>query len=248
MTTRSRSLREKQPQASTTHDRWLVSYADFVTLLFALFVVLFASARHNTSAVRNLSKSVHAGFDQLGMPRPDPPAQIEQRDPIETESASGSSSSFADVNNQLHSALSDSIAKHQVIVEQNRDGLVISLRELGFFNSGNAELLATAREPLVRAAKILSEHHLEMRVEGHSDDQPIHNSYFQSNWQLSTARAMTVLLLLVNECNFDPQKISLAGYGPYRPIASNDTAEGRRMNRRVDLVILEDDHKDKAAH
>lgn len=210
--------------------------------------MLFASVQHNNPGVRSLSKSVHAGFDQLGVRRPDLSEQVGRGRPTKTESPAASTSSFAELNDQLRSALSDSIAKHQVIVEQNRAGLVISLRELGFFNSGNAQLLVTAREPLIRAARILSAHHLEMRVEGHSDDQPIHNSSFSSNWELSTARAMTVLLLLVNECNFDPQKISLAGYGPYRPIASNDTAEGRRMNRRVDLVILEDEHEGKPAH
>jgi chemotaxis protein MotB len=82
------------------------------------------------------------------------------------------------------------------------------------------------------------QHDLELRVEGHSDDQPIHNAEFRSNWELSTARAMTVLLLLVDDSGYDPRKISVAGYGQYRPVADDATPEGRRMNRRVDLVVL----------
>ncbi len=76
-------------------------------------------------------------------------------------------------------------------------------------------------------------------MEGHSDDQPIHNAVFASNWELSAARAMTVLLLLVNETHYDPTRISVAGYGPYRPVADNGTLEGRQKNRRVDLVVLD---------
>ena len=89
-----------------------------------------------------------------------------------------------------------------------------------------------------RIATVLTQHGLDLRVEGHSDDQPIHTAQFRSNWELSTARAMAVLMLLVDESGMDPTKISVAGYGQYRPIADNSTPEGRQMNRRVDLVVV----------
>jgi chemotaxis protein MotB len=79
---------------------------------------------------------------------------------------------------------------------------------------------------------------LDLRIEGHSDDQPIHTAEFRSNWELSTARATAVLLLLINDSGVDPRKISVAGYGQFRPLADNATPEGRRMNRRVDLVVV----------
>jgi chemotaxis protein MotB len=115
---------------------------------------------------------------------------------------------------------------------------VISLKELGFFDSGQAALLPGAASKIERIAKVVSRPGLELRVEGHSDDQPIHNSQFRSNWELSAARAMAVLLLLVNDAGYDPRKISASGYGQYRPVADNLTPEGRRMNRRVDLVVV----------
>jgi chemotaxis protein MotB len=115
---------------------------------------------------------------------------------------------------------------------------VISLRELGFFNSGQAVLEPGAAGKIEKIARILSQQKLELRVEGHSDDQPIKTDQFHSNWELSTARAMSVLLLLVNEAGFDPSKISVVGCGQYRPIADNATPEGRKMNRRVDLVVV----------
>jgi chemotaxis protein MotB len=118
------------------------------------------------------------------------------------------------------------------------EGFVISLKDLGFFNSGEAVLLPGAADKIERIAKVLSQHGLELRVEGHSDDQPIHTPEFRSNWELSTARAMTVLMLLINESRLDPTKVSVAGYGQFRPIADNATSDGRQMNRRVDLVVV----------
>ncbi len=112
------------------------------------------------------------------------------------------------------------------------EGFVISLKELGFFDSGQAVLRPGAADKIEQIAKVLAQHGFYLRVEGHSDDQPIHTPQFDSNWELSTARAMAVLTLLINQSGLDPAKISLAGYGQYRPIADNATADGRRMNRR----------------
>lgn len=223
------------------HERWLLSYADFVTLLFALFVVLFASARHDNENLAKLSKSIHSGFDSLGANSASDatPAKdgklVEHLDAIAMTPGTAESQVLA---TEMASVLKSPIAKHQIIMQTTQEGLVISLRELGFFQSGDARLLPEASEPLRQIAGVLAQHRYAVRVEGHSDDQPIHNAAFQSNWELSTARGMTVLLLLLNNSSLDPARISLAGYGQYRPVADNSTAEGRRTNRRVDLVIL----------
>jgi chemotaxis protein MotB len=125
------------------------------------------------------------------------------------------------------------------VLQVTPEGFVISLKELGFFNSGQAELLPGAAEKIEKIAKVLSKPGLEIRVEGDSDNQPIHNDQFRSNWELSTARAMAVLRLLVDDAGFDPKKLSASGYGEFRPVADNATPEGRRMNRRVDLVVVQ---------
>jgi len=135
--------------------------------------------------------------------------------------------------------MGNELRTHQVTMQITPEGFIISLKELGFFDSGKAELRPGAQEKLARIAKVLSKPGLELRIEGHSDNEPIHNDEFKSNWELSTARAMTVLLMLVNERGFDPRHISASGYGEYRPTADNSTAEGRRANRRVDLVVLQ---------
>jgi chemotaxis protein MotB len=237
------------------HDRWLVSYADFMTLLFAFFVVLFASSYRDSQAIKRLAEAIHIGFQKLGAfsggqsnngvayPNLAPDTSI-YTPPVQgtkagqNKASAASSIDIAELQRQLEAAIGTELRNHEVVMHVTPEGFVISLKELGFFNSGQAVLLPGAAEKIERIAKVLTQHGLELRVEGHSDDQPIHNALFRSNWELSTGRAMAVLLLLVNDSDFDPRKISVAGYGEYRPIADNTTPEGRRMNRRVDLVVV----------
>ena len=153
--------------------------------------------------------------------------------------AAATSARHLKLQKQLEAAMGKELKNHEVVMRVTPEGFVISLNELGFFNSGQADLLPGAADKIKRIAKVLSHPGLEIRVEGHSDNQPIHTAQFQSNWELSTARAMTVMQMLVNEAGFDPNHISISGYGQYRPVADNATPEGRRLNRRVDLVVVE---------
>jgi chemotaxis protein MotB len=118
------------------------------------------------------------------------------------------------------------------------EGFVISLHELGFFDSGEAKLMPGATDKIKRIATVLTQYGLDMRVEGHTDDVPIHNAAFASNWDLSTARAMAVAMMLLNESGVDPRRMSIAGYAQYHPSAPNDSPDGRRANRRVDIVVV----------
>ena len=246
-------------------DRWMVSYADFITVLFAFFVVLFACSYRDNQTVKRLSQAIHIGFQQLGAfsggqsdygvayrdlaLNGTPGAVPVQPEPVRTnypgQKAGDDNQSQAtgvdigELQRQLEASIGKEIRNHEVIMRVTPEGFVISLKDLGFFNSGEAVLLPGAANKIERIAKVLSQHGLDLRVEGHSDDQPIHTAEFRSNWELSTARAMTVLLLLVNDSGVDPRKVSVAGYGQFRPIADNATSDGRQMNRRVDLVVVE---------
>ncbi len=229
---RARARRVSRQEALVSRDRWLVSYADFVTLLFAFFVVLFATSRHSTEALGKLSGAIHSGFG--GRAAGPLPQQDELPSSINRPAAPDLDALQAPLNTVLHA----SIARHEVSLQQTADGLVISFQELGFFHSGEATLLPGQAATIEQAGAVLQQRGVGVRVEGHSDDQPIHNAVFASNWELSAARAMTVLLLLVDQAHYDPTRISMAGYGPYRPVADNATLEGRQKNRRVDLVVL----------
>lgn len=238
------------------HERWLISYSDFITLLFAFFVVLFASTYRDNQQIRKLSRAIHNGFQTLGAFSTDESgsggpyaslaadqdtntSRVHNDQDTQNPASAGSTTDMLDLKRQLEAVMGKELANHEMNLEVTPEGFVISLRELGFFDSGQAELLPGAGAKILGVAKVLSRPGLEIRVTGHSDDQPIHTAQFASNWELSTARAMTVLRLLVNDGGFDPTRISAAGFGEYRPIADNSTPEGRRMNRRVDLVVLQ---------
>lgn len=226
------------------HERWLVSYADFMTLLFALFVVLFASSYHDKKAIQRVSSAVRTGFQEMGsfsvstnMPEVSSELSNVNTVPASTENKN-SGIDVVELQKKLNKALGKEIERQEVVLRMTPEGFVISLHELGFFDSGEARLLPGASDKIKQIAKVLMQYGLDMRVEGHSDDVPIHNVAFSSNWDLSTARATAVAMMLLNDSGFDPRRMSIAGYAQYHPIASNDTPEGRRANRRVDIVVL----------
>lgn len=251
--------RRKKNHGSVSHERWLVSYADFITLLFAFFVVLYASSQVDQRKVGQMSRAIEGGFADLGMfsktkqetilrmeTAPQPAGVtapvFPQLDHLVNDMATGRKSprtvSVSQVKRQLEAALQDEIRNKQVEMRVVPDGLVVSLREVGFFNSGEARLLPGAEPVLAHIGQALASRGFDFRVEGHTDDVPIHNAAYRSNWELSTARATEVVSVLVSRYRFDPAKISVAGYAQYRPVADNTIEEGRRKNRRIDLVVL----------
>ncbi len=247
--------RRAMAEGPANHDRWLVSYSDLITVLFALFVVLFASSYRDNQVVRKFSQAIHVGFQQMGafpvsklepnspepnsIPHPNVGPLPLSPDLTQKETLpAGSAVDFAELQRQLEGAIGQEIRNHEVVMRVTPEGFVISLKDLGFFNSGQAVLLPGASGKIRRIATVLAQQGLELRVEGHTDDPPIHTDQFRSNWELSTARAMAVLMLLVDDSGIDPRKMSVAGYGQFRPVADNATPEGRQMNRRVDLVVV----------
>src|SRR5208283_1305153 len=142
------------------------------------------------------------------------------------------------IRGELESALAGEIKRNEVALHLEPDGLVISLREAGFFDSGSAAMKAQAEEAFRRVAKILQEHPYGVRIEGHTDTVPIHTSQFASNWELSTARATELVKVLIEQNGISAERLSAAGYAEFHPVASNSTGRGRQLNRRVDVVIL----------
>jgi chemotaxis protein MotB len=237
-----------------SHDRWLVSYADFITLLFAFFVVLYASSQADKKKQTMVSNSIESAFRALGL-FPDA-----KRRPGNVSNAGQGSEAPAmpmnivmgedvlapakvkedleHVRQELEQTLPNEVAQHTVSIQMGRDGLVISLREAGFFNSGSAtpkpETLGTLRQIGVSLGRTP----YDLRIEGHTDNIPIHNDEFDSNWELSSARATRIARVFLDLKAIPPERISAAGYSEFHPVAGNDTAEGRAENRRVDLVVL----------
>lgn len=241
--------RRKASEQHVGHDRWLVSYADFITLMFAFFVVLYASAEMDKKKIAKLSAAIEGAFQQMGVFSKTASGNDDSNeekigtfcaatDPTRKTEVNASSREDAyALQRELERILGSEIKQHEIEMRVTPEGLVLSLREVGFFNSGQVRLMPSALPKLARIAQVLNIHGFDIRVEGHTDDVPIHTATYQSNWELSTARATEVVTLLVERYHLDPLRIAAAGYGPYRPVTANDTAEGRSMNRRVDLVI-----------
>ena len=252
--------RRKRTHGHANHERWLVSYADFITLLFAFFVVLYASAQVDHRKIGQLAMAIQVAFQQLGvfpangdqlhlpLPSNTPPVVEQAKQELEVhrinppaQDESDSEANDPDLSvlqNQLQQALEKEIATHTVALHRETDGLVISLREFGFFDSGSAAIKTEALPALDRIAAILAQRICRLRIEGHTDNVPIHTTQITSNWELSTARATELVRLLIQRYSFAPERLSAAGYAEYHPIASNATAQGRAQNRRVDLVVL----------
>jgi chemotaxis protein MotB len=243
----------KRSRQHANHDRWLVSYADFITLLFAFFVVLYASAEVDRHRMNQLAVAIQAGFQNMGVftNTPKQPLILAPR-AADISSSAASELTEPELRNikreneekgLLRARLESELQKQQipsnyVSVREGADGVIVSLREVGFFDSGSARIRTESAPIFKQLVTLIAEQHRPLRVEGHTDDVPIHNPLFNSNWELSTARATEVIRLLVTQYGFDPEDLSAAGYAEFHPIASNDTSECRSANRRVDIVVL----------
>jgi chemotaxis protein MotB len=142
------------------------------------------------------------------------------------------------LRDHLTGLLSNQIAEHVVALHLGRNGLTISLREAGFYSSGSAMPHPQSKATIDKIAKALAAEPYDIRIEGHTDNVPIHTAQFSSNWELSTARATELAQMFIVNYGIAPERLSAAGYAQYHPVASNATAAGRAKNRRVDIVVL----------
>jgi chemotaxis protein MotB len=246
------------------HERWLVSYADFITLLFAFFVVLYSASKADQKKRSQVADSINSAFrtlgifpDSKGKPSTAETAENGSEKPTEPMSvvvgqdvlsAARVQQDLERIRDQLQQTLAKQIAQHSVSIQMGRDGLVISLREAGFFDSGSAAPKPESISTLRQIASSIGHTAYNVRVEGHTDNVPIHTGEFDSNWELSSARATRIARLFLDLNAIAPDRLSAAGFAEFHPVAGNDTAEGRAQNRRVDLVVMPRSQIDFSAH
>jgi chemotaxis protein MotB len=254
--------RKKKPEEHENHERWLVSYADFITLLFAFFVVMYSISSVNEGKYRVLSDSIVAAFDptRQGLPiklsSPLKPPILE-RDvvspaydkailenqypnvPAVTQASEEDKKNLLEIARQVESNMSDLIDENIVKVKKNDLWIEIEIKSSILFPSGSASLEPKARPVLQEVAGILGKFPNQIQVEGFTDNVPIANETFPSNWELSAARAASVVHLFA-ESGLAPARMSAIGYGEFKPVADNNTAAGRSQNRRIGVVLLSD--------
>jgi len=254
--------RKKKHEKEPNLERWLVSYADFITLLFAVFVTLYAMSQTDKQKVDQLIQSLRESFgyaksasasqkvnmlgttDLRSIPAiqpeilvPGPRPSSKHGDSRGTGRTHAEEKDFREIKTAIEAYLLKNKAQDKVTMEITGRGLIISLKEAGFFDSGSAVVKQSSYPLLTKIVESLIKYNNPLRIEGHTDNVPINSHTFPSNWELSTARATNIVHYLIDYYHFPPNKISAAGYGEYRPIAGNDSEEGRGKNRRVDIVM-----------
>jgi chemotaxis protein MotB len=155
-----------------------------------------------------------------------------------TLSSAGEAQSLQEAEAAIEKALRPEIKKREVTMRMGHEGLVVSLKEMGFFGSGSSAVRPDSLDAISRLAEVLKQRKENLRIEGHTDNIPIHNLHFASNWELSTARATEMIRLLITQYGLPASHLSAAGYGEFHPAGTNKTAEGRAQNRRLDIVVL----------
>jgi chemotaxis protein MotB len=233
---------------SERHERWLVSYADFITLLFAFFVVLYASSQADRHKALKASESVRRAFD--GPPKVsqvlggtvDDVGQgnkmLHGPGGARSPAVPQAPADLSPTGDLLRESLAEDIRAGRISIHTETRGLVVSLQEAAYFVSGDDRVSPAGIPVLRKIAATLEDIPNPIRLEGHTDSVPIHNSRFQSNWDLSAARSIAMLEALNTQFSIDSSRMSVVGYADSFPLETNDTEEGRAKNRRVDIVIL----------
>ena len=247
----ARKRREEEPE---NHERWLVSYADFITLLFAFFVVMYAVSSVNEGKYKVLSSSLESAFSNTTGKAGGPPIAVTQVSPsipprpiskpadktIEQKKAEEKKTEqrqkMKNVASSIMDALQPLVAQGKVRLLETSRGVTIEINDSILFPLGQARLQPASGSALLAIAQVLSASDFPVTIEGHTDNAPIATPQFPSNWELSAVRATTVLRIF-NEGGVGSERLTAIGYGETRPIETNTTTEGRARNRRVSILI-----------
>ena len=248
--------KKHQEEEHENLERWLVSYADFITLLFAFFVTMYAISRVDEKKLGSMVESLHRALGSTIFTQSSPPEPgIFQTSgyPLDVSIAPASrekgvsTEDFEKLAQNIQRKMADRMGNNgsygqaslkdlKFIIDKR--GLVLRFSERFFFDSGDASIRPEVVPLLTILAQSLEALPNQIRIEGHTDSVPIRTPRFPSNWELSTARATSIVHHFLTHHRFEPGRLSAAGYGEFRPIAKNQTADGRSQNRRVDIVIL----------
>jgi chemotaxis protein MotB len=262
--------RKKQHEEHENLERWLVSYADFVTLLFAFFVVMYAISSVNEGKYRVLSDTLTEAFRDpvktaapargaeaqpvpaiiepvvpaLAPPAPATPAAeaqsvgvLPEGSALAGERRQGPTESLDELAEQVTDELQPFLGQRLIEISRVGDTLEVAMKSQMLFESGSARLSPQALPALEGVGRVLAQAPNAVRVEGHTDNRPINTLQFPSNWELSAARAASVVHFLMR-VGIQPGRMAAIGYGEHRPAGDNASDEGRQRNRRVTLVIL----------
>ena len=258
--------RKKKKHSEGVGEAWLLPYSDLMTLLLAVFIVLFAVSKVDQVKATEMSKSFQKTMMVQGgsgvLPGDgtslNPTSQTQQGngvlpynvDESDTDNASDTTNGTGTANDQqlkqlqekINQEIADDRESGSVTTAVDSRGVVITFNNVLLFDSGKADIKSDNTAFLLKVAKLINSVDNYVRVEGNTDNVPIQNSIYPSNWELSTARATAVVRFMIDKGNVAPERLSAVGYGEYRPVADNKTEIGRNKNRRIEIVILNEEY------
>ena len=222
-------------------ERWLVTYADMITLLMVFFIVMYSMANTDLKKFAQVAQSMQVAFNVVGMGKgagllggggaSHKPSLFFQNLPARQRD-------YVSVSADMSAFAQQAGIEGQISVNTNVEGIIISLSDAMVFEPGSAELRPESKETLGKIAAILSTMPNRVRVDGHTDNIPTNNPLYPTNWELSVARAVSIVRFLSEEEGIDPNRLSAAGHAEFKPITDNTTRNNREMNRRADIVII----------
>lgn len=229
------SRHKQEPEREGSSERWMLTYSDLITLLMIFFVIMYSMSNVNAKKFSQLSSSLNKSLlgQGTGILVGEAPGPSMINGAVNTEQ-----SNLQKAQSQIEKYAKERGLQGKITVSLDGRGLVISLKEALLFNSGSADLALESRTALYNVGKIIAALPNALRIEGNTDNIPIHSDKFPSNWFLSATRAINVVNFLIVNAGIKPEKLSVIGYGEYRPIVPNNTEANRAQNRRVDIVVL----------
>ncbi|RNC29585.1 MAG: Motility protein B [Candidatus Dichloromethanomonas elyunquensis] len=259
--------RKHKEESHANHERWLITYSDLITLLMIFFIIMYSMSQVDAAKFRAVADSLNvtlgggtpskvdlatsssgpsfidSGSNSQVPGQSSKPPVITQMNPENTPSeGSGQNDletlTIEGIKTKLDQFAAENNIQTKLVSSIEERGLVVSIQDTLLFASGSADITSAAQNILKKISTVLKASPNYIKVEGHTDNLPIHTAQFPSNWELSVLRATNVLQILGTEGGIDSQRLSATGYGEYRPVADNKTEAGRAANRRVDLVIL----------
>lgn len=233
--------KKKHDEEPENAERWLITYADLITLLLAFFILMYTMSKQDAQKYQEVSGHLRAVFTGgIGVAGK---GSVLGKTPTELSFKGGEGSGIRELERQIKGV--DEQAKGRISVFADDRGIIVRAMEQAFFDEGKADLSDQAKKALDAIVPVIKSMNSHLRVEGHTDNVPIRNSEFKSNWELSVMRATEVVRYFIEQHRFPAHKISAAGYAEYRPIATNDNATNRGLNRRIEMIIVKSEQGGK---
>lgn len=227
--------RRKQDEEDVNLDSWLATYADTITLLLTFFILLYSISVVDSQKLNELSNALQQSLKG--------DVEITELENLENLQVQQGNSEYEDLSEKLENIIQSNNLTDVIKIREEERGIVLQLDETILFDSAEADLKSYSTDILDQVTSIIESVDNDILVEGNADNVPMYSEEFKSNWELSTARALNVVKYFVSTKNIDPARFSVKGYGEYNPLVGNDTPENRAINRRVDILIVEQKEK-----